>query len=228
MLFVASIYGQEKKELYLDESKIEITKRTFNKKLRSKIYYGQRYVNDSIVYNILYFSYYMDRLKRQEKEQLFKLLAQRNNVDTTKSILIHYENILEPIDNFPKNDTIISYKNGTHKHVISHRTFIEGHRVCNETKRKNSKVYHFFAENEGHPLSFEGQNWYEDNLLLLKNTFGNGKESRRNWALIIHPSGEFAVRNAELDYKIWNQMIAYNNWNRHLNNFDKKFKKLNP
>lgn len=206
LVLVTSANGQVRKELFLDEGKIEISKRIYNKKVRSGLYYGQRYANDSIIYNVLYLSYYFDKIKRRPKEQLFKLLAQRNNVDTTKTILIHYENELKGIEEFPKNDTIVYYKNGTHSHLISHKTFIEGHKKCNSTERKNTKVYHFFSENKGHPLSFEGQEWYKDNLLLLKNTFGNGKESRRNWALIIHPSGEFALRNAELDYRIWNQL----------------------
>jgi hypothetical protein len=217
-----------RKELYLDEGKIEIDKRTYNKKLRSDLYYGQRYTNDSIVYNVLYLSYYIDKIKKPQKEQLFKLLAQRNHVDTTRSMLIHYENTLKAIEDFPKNDTIIYYKYGLHSHLISHKTFIDGHKKCNSTKRKNSNVYHFFAVNNGHPLSFDGQIWYEDNLLLLKNTFGNGRESRSNWALIIHPSGEFAVRNAELDYKIWNKLADHLDWEKQLRKFDKKFNRLNP
>lgn len=228
VVLVPSANGQARKELYLDEGKIEISKRIYNKKLRSDLYYGQRYANDSLIYNVLYLSYYFDKIKKPQKEQLFKLLVQRNKVDTTKTILIHYENILKPIDEFPKNDTVLYYKNGTHSHLISHRTFIDGHKKCNNTKRKNSTVYHFFAENEGHPLSFEDQKWYEDNLLLLKNTFGNGKESKRNWSLIIHPSGDFAVRNAELDYRIWNRLVDRIKWDKIKKKFDKKFNKLNP
>jgi len=81
LVLVTSANGQPRKELFLDEGKIEISKRIYNK-MRSNLYYGQRYANDSIIYNVLNLSYYFDKIKKTQKEQLFKLLTQRNKVDT--------------------------------------------------------------------------------------------------------------------------------------------------
>jgi len=228
LLYVVALFGQKKEVIFLDEAKFEISKKIFNKKLRSKIYYGLKYENDTVVFKVLYLSYRMDKLKQTQKEQLFKLLAQRNKVDTTKSILIHYADTLHAISYFPKNDSIIYYKDGTHTHNPSHKRFVNNHRICNESYTKNSRVYHFFALNEGHPTTFEGQHWYEDNLLLIKNLFGYGKESRAYWAVVIHPNGEFAVRNDKLSYRIWNELVDKIKWEKRFERFDKAYRRLNP
>lgn len=87
--------------------------------MNSPLYYVLIYKNEKnkIVTLKARPSYFFGTIEKVKKQQLFKLLAQRNNVDTTKTIVIHYQDTLKRIDEFPKTNKIVPTKNG-HKHLV--------------------------------------------------------------------------------------------------------------
>lgn len=95
-------FSQTKDTIYFDEELGNINKLTFTQKLGSSIYYAVTYNTNSTVYHELRFTHLFSKLSPIHKQQLFSILYQRNKIDTTKSILIHYQEVLKSINDFPK------------------------------------------------------------------------------------------------------------------------------
>ncbi|MGA9238370.1 hypothetical protein, partial [Robiginitalea sp.] len=101
-LTLMGAYGQTRDTLYVDEGYISIDEYAFKKKIHSKLYYERLYDLDTILLKKLFLKYYLGELKPATKNQLFGLLAQRNEVDTTKIIFIHYQDTLKTRDSYPR------------------------------------------------------------------------------------------------------------------------------
>lgn len=220
-----------KDTIYADENDDVIDKRLFNYKFNSTIYYGFRFETDSVVLEKLRLSHLFGTLEATKKEQLFKFLTSRNHVDTTKIMVIHYQDTLKRITDFPKeNKIVLSKDRSSHYHVLSHKSFIKLHKDCVKTFKRNKKtnIYHFFSVNTGHPLTYEECHWEKDNINLINNMFRDNY--RRFSTIVIHPNGNFYCYNFNDDgenFKVYQDIIKDKKWDEHMNEFSKKMKSLN-
>lgn len=218
--------AQIKDTIYLNEHREIIPKFQFEKKSKSTIYYEKMFEQDTIVYKMVFLSYFLGNLQKEKKEQIFKLLNQRNNVDTTKTVLIHYKDILKAPDSFPKRDTIVNYVDGSHRHLPSFRTFKLQHKSCIKQYKKDVIVYHFYEHNEGKSMDYN-YGWFEDPLGLLKKTFNNSPATDYFWHIIIFPDGRFAININKHNPEMWNKIINGKKWIKYLTDFEKRYFSLN-
>lgn len=224
-------YRYSKDTIYEDENGNSIDKRLFNYKFDSSIYHGYKFEEDKNVLLKLRLSYLFGELESTKKVQLFKLLASRNNIDTTKIMVIHYEDTLKRIVDFPKEDSMVFNKDRTqHTHIHTHKSFIFHIKQCirNFKRNKKSNVYHFFGVNKGHPLIYEKCELYEDNFGLINNMFRD--QYKRFKTIIVHPSGKFYCINYSDGRKsidIYKDIIKDKKWDEHMSEFSKSIKSLN-
>ena len=229
-LLAAHLNGQYRKTIYVDEGYKKITKFEFQKKKDSKLYYSLSYNLDTAIVKRVLLRYYLGKLNHSKKHQLFSLLKARNGIDTLKSIHIHYLDTLKKINSYSDKDSILVLDNGSHKHLISHDTFLKAHEYCEKTHSgENIKMYHFYNFNEGHPEEIGKLKWHKDNLQLIRRLFYNGSDNTRRWTIIIHPNGDYAIKNAAISSsKLWKKLKKHKNWDTHLKKFNKDYDKLNP
>lgn len=225
-----NLYSQIKKTLYVNEDFKEISKLEFDKKHNSSIYGTKTYDLDTIVYKSTFLRYYMGKLEKTKKKQLYSLLVQRNNVDTTKSILIHYKDTLKTIGSFPTVDSFVYYKKGGIRRIVSHNTFIKVHKDCErEYSKKHITTYHFFNHNEGHPLEIKKIIWRQDYLGLLRKLFFTSRVKNKYWTILLHPNGDYVVNYFGVaPLKKWKEFKKHKNWNTHFLQFQKSMSLLNP
>ncbi|WP_136467876.1 hypothetical protein [Flagellimonas onchidii] len=221
--------SQSKDIVYLDEGYQKISKYEFDRKSNSKLYYALQYDLDTIIFKRVFLKYYMGHLDATDKNQLFALLKHRNGVDTSKTIFVHYKDTLPSIDSFPEKDSIVYFKNGKHRHIVSHKTFVNGHRNCEQSgSTKKIGIYHFFNFNAGHPIQIDKVKWHQDHHSLLRKLFYNKSDNNRNWTLLIHPNGDFVINNgASYSSKVWRDLKKHKNWDTHLKDFTRRFRSLN-
>ncbi|NER18498.1 hypothetical protein [Spongiivirga citrea] len=220
----------QKKKIYFDESGKKVSSLIFDQKLYSSIYYGVNYHTKDYDVSTLYLNYYIGKIDSIKKHQLFSLLSQRNQIDTTKTILIHYKDSLKSIASFPEKDTVIQLKNGRHKHLHSHITFLKQHENCVRRfkRKKDINVYHFYTSNDGHPEIYDNLKWHKDHLQMLKKLFSNRENLGYYWHLVIHPNGDYFVYNRNLNTAIYRDLMKQRRWKKHLSSFIKKYNALNP
>lgn len=223
-------FGQVSDTTYIDEAYRIVSSKEFYKKAKSNLYYTNLYIADTTIYNKIFLKYYIGELEEEKRVQLFSLLSQRNAIDTTKSILIHYKDTLHSKDHYPKKDTVIKYKDGSHKHIISYRTFLRQHRQCEKQySSKNIQMYHFINFNNGHPLEVKKLKWRKDPLNILRRMFYNHSDNMRFWTILIHPNGEYAINNAGVrTIKMWKEMKMHKNWHLYKEQFYNSYHTLNP
>ncbi|WP_299334496.1 hypothetical protein [uncultured Psychroserpens sp.] len=221
-------YTVEKDSIFLDEYDNAIDKRLFDFKLKSTLFYSLTMSNDTLVLNKLRFSHLFGELETPKKQQLFKFLSQRNNVDTTKVMIIHYQDTLKKINEFPEKSALIYSKDSSsHRHVISHKAFLKQHKKCqNKLNTKKTRVYHFYGHNNGHPESIKKLTWTKDHLHLINTLFRDAY--KRYSAIIIHPDGSFYCwnyRDGNLD--VYEDIRKGKRWDKHKKEFIKKLEALN-
>ncbi len=227
---IAQAKINKKDTIYSDENDQIIDKRVFNFKYKSNLFYGIRFENDTIVLNRLRFTFLFGEIEDSKKNQIFKLIAKRNKVDTTQLIVIHYTDTLKSMDEFPKNNSIVYNKDSTtHKHVYSHKNFILSHKKCIKNFKKNKKanVYHFYNINNGHPEKFKEYTWQKDHYRLITNMFSDSY--KRFNTIIINPDGDFFCFNFREDnnISIYNDIVKNKKWEKHKASFKKRLKSLN-
>lgn len=219
---------KHKKEIYFDEVDATINKRQHDIKLKSDLFSSVKFETDTLILHKLRFSHLFGTLDTIKKQQLFKLLSARNSIDTTKIIVIHYQDTLRRIDEFAEEDGIIQNKNGRgHRHVISHNTFINQHKKClrNLYKKGVNNVYHFYKHNNGHPEVYESYTWERDHLTLIDRLFRDS--FRRFGTIVIYPNGNFFCRNYSDDnLHILKDVTKGKKWDKHLKRFKKKLELL--
>lgn len=223
------VFKYQKDTLYINETNEDINKRVYNLKVKSNLFAGLRFENDTLVLYKLRFSHLFGTLENSKKNQLFKLISSKNKVDTTKIIIIHYQDTLKRISQFAKKTGIVFNKDSTsHRHVISHKTFINQHKKCVRTlgKRNKSQVYHYYNFNNGHPETYKKVDWYKDNLSLIDKIFRDSY--RRFNTIIIHPNGDFFCRNYnDENSNIFKDITKGKRWKKHKKEFEESLDTLN-
>ncbi len=230
LIFCLKNYAQEKTQIYVDENLNKISKSVFTKKLNSPLYYAYSYDSDSLVVKRVFLKYFMGNLPKSKRHQLFSLLKQRNAVDTTKSILIHYNDTLKAKKSFPIKDSIIKLKNGNHRHIDSYETFARIHKKCVQANsNKFLNVYHYYNVNKSNDLSTRKESWQKDHLGLIRKIFHNNSYNTAYWYLIIHTNGDFVInhRGVGSDYR-WQRMKKHKNWDKYLKESKELYFSLNP
>ena len=221
--------AQNKKIAFLDENYQPISEEVFDKKNNSTVYRSIQLMTDSVIYKRVAFKYYLGTLEEKSKQQLYNLLSQRNGVDTTKTIIIHYRDTLPPISSFPKRDSIAPTIGGGHRHINSHKTHLRNLKSClrYNTRRKTS-IYHFFNFNDGYPLAMEGAiKWNEDPLRMLRKLFYDRSIMNFSWTILIQKNGNFLVHYYGFLPKIFKDLRKGKNWEIHYSDFQKRYNSLN-
>jgi hypothetical protein len=229
-IIILNVNAQVKDTIYIDEEVKIISKSEFILKNNSKLYYAFSYKKGDTIANRLFFSYKMDRLKEKSKNQLFSLLSNRNNVDTSKQILIHYRDTLFSKVNYPRNDSIIyTCKHHTNKNTF--KSFIRNTKKCVSNKNKeNINAYHFFKYNMDSSSALDTKLFFKDPLGIIRKLFHNEDGFHRYWAVLIFPDGRFIVNNRihlsyhEID---WNQLKKGKEWDKNFTKFKYDYLQLN-
>lgn len=225
---VTTCFSQKKKEsVYLDESYNVITKKQYNKRLNSEIYHSLNYDLDTIKYKKLRLSHFFGKLEGVKKQQLFKLLYLRNGVDTTKTLVFHYNDTLKAKKYFPEKDSVAYFKKGRHKHLICYDTFLEQHKKCVDKWRKkdNISILHYYCVNKGHPDEIGEVLWYKDPSNVIKNVFRDDYKNFKFFAL--KPNGHFFVYSIRDSKKLDYVKLIANKWEFYEKKFYKTYLKLN-
>lgn len=235
--------------VYIDENDSYISKTIFYNKMKSPIYKGIRFSSDTVVLEKLRFEYFFGKLEPLIKTQLFRLLNSRHKIDTTKTLVIHYQDTLKNKSDFPKQSSIVYYdsldqeikmkntntfvevskykKIAKHKHFISYYDFLQAHKRCKRNHKKYNKtidVLHFYSFNNGHPKEYKDLVWYKDYGLVIKKIFSDGYKNFTS--IIVHPNGDFFIGNHR-DRFPYSDLIKKQNWNKYKSSFAKRIKTLN-
>lgn len=155
------------------------------------------------------------KLESTTKNQLFKLLNKRFNIDTSIVWLIHYIDSIPNIDNMPKESGIEfidssnkptgifltdkEYKSNykkypyrKHKHIFSTNDYLKN--ISSEKKKvkKNVEFIHFYNYNAGFPeKKLTDLSYFKDPNSLISNLFNDRMKLFK--VILIHPNGEFYV-----------------------------------
>jgi len=230
LLLALKSFSQEKPTIFVNEANEKISDLEFYNKKKSKLYYSYAFNLDTVAVKKVFLKYRMGKLKNDHKTQLFSLLKQRNNVDTTKSILIHYKDTLSTIKSLPKHDAIVHFTNGQHKHIQSFKSLSKTLLECIQKNTKKAyNIYHFYNFNKGMPVKIKKTVWFKDHLNLLRKFFYNYSNTNNIWAILIHPNGNFVINRAGVKSgKAWKEMKKGKNWEKHLADFQESYHRLNP
>jgi len=228
LLLVFTCVAQKKVDtVYLGESDDFITKIEYNNKVNSPLYYSLTYDLDTVVYKKTRLSYFFGKIELKKKQQLFKLLNKRNNIDTTQVLVFHYIDTLKNRNQFPKIDLIKNLDDGKHKHIISYKTFMRQHKEClrKYKKYKNTKVLHYYNINNNHPKKIGDIVWYKDPSGVIKNIFRDSY--KRFKFFILKPNGEYYIHNIVDGKLIDTKKMIKSKWDYHANDFKKRYNSLN-
>lgn len=230
LIFCLKGYAQKKTDIYVDENLKYISETQFCKKKESPLYYGFNYSTKDTLLSRLFLSYDMGKLNKKSKNQLFSLLSQRNNVDTTRRILIHYRDTLFSKNNYPRIDSIL-YSSKNHLGKNSYESFIQGVINCeNEENGNDIKVYHFYKHNQGHPKEIKEVSFNQDHLGMVNRLFHNTDGLHRYWAVLIFPDGRY-IRNNRIfrGYSPinWQRLKKGKGWKENFLRFKRSYSKLN-
>ena len=220
LLFLALLsylnsFSQHKKIIYADEYFNTISFTNYQKKLSSNLFDIAEIENDTAIIKKLRYASYYGKLKAVTNRQLSKILNKRFNIDTTKTLLIHYINSVPDIKKMPKesgiefldslnNNTGIflteskfktdlkKYSYNKHKHVLSKDDFFK--KIKSERKKFSKKIelIHFYKTNNGFPVKkLSPYNYFKDDNNLISRLFSD--KTKMYKVILIHPNGEFYV-----------------------------------
>lgn len=244
------LLSQSKKVIYVNENYKKISKKEYQKKLKSKLFDIATTVKDTVILKKLRFSEFYGQLEETKRKQIFKLFHKRFHLDTTKVWVIHYidsvpdkkkmplKSGLEFIDSKGKLTGIFltqnEFKNSygkypykRHRHRTSYSDYIKGLKTENN-KYKNSKgieLIHLYKTNKGFPNEeLKKHNYYKDKLSFFKKFFTDGLKLYTS--VLIYPDGNFYAskfhyHNANFEKKLAKEKI----YNRKKNKWLKKLKK---
>lgn len=222
-------HAQTRDTIFADEGYVLINRGKFESKLRSKLYYDLEYDLDTVILKKLFLRYYLGQLDSLKKQQLYGILAQRNKVDTTQTMVIHYLDTLKRRDSYPRKEYVVSLKNGGHRHIPSYNTFLKAHKHCMKTYRKQEgiKVYHYYHYNEGHPTAYKGLQWNEDPLDVLRKLFYNESDNTVMWRVFLHPNGDYFVLYGSMPNNMYEDLKFHKNWDTHYRDFWESYNRVN-
>ena len=256
VLFVLSVgvYGQ-RDTIYVDENDKPISKEIFNNKLNSPIYSGLRFDADTLILQKIEFKYNFGNITPSVKNQLFKLLNKRHQIDTTKTLVIHYQDTLRAKSEFSKISKIVYYDSlGKEvKTTIKSHQVSEGARFEFVTKGKATKrVYHESYRDFIYvkKLCYKSYKKYDKTASVLHfYNINNGhpnvlkklrwyqdyggllkklffQDKKKFYTVIIKPSGEFFIEYHE-NYFTMCDLLNPEKWNTIKVDFEQKYKALN-
>ncbi|PHQ60366.1 MAG: hypothetical protein COC08_07465 [Maribacter sp.] len=127
----------------MQEYGLRISRAKYKKKLKSFIYYEKRYNFENSTIKELRISYKFGKLEDQVKHQLFSILKQRNHVDTTQTIIVHYKDSLKAKNKFPQKDRIVTFEGGSHEYQISYNSFVYSDIQCKLRYKKTNQFIIF-------------------------------------------------------------------------------------
>ena len=189
-------HSQEKKTVYVDENYQIVSRKEFNKKNRSKLFYITNLDLDTAFYKKLRYKEFFGKLDFKKKHQLNKLFQSRFKIDTTKIWVIHYIDSLPNVKEMPKKSGIVFLDSikVKHKHVVSYEDYRKG--ISKEKKQYNKfkdvELIHFYEFNKGYPKKdIESDHWYHDNIKMLKRIFTDGMKMYK--VIILFPNGDFCL-----------------------------------
>lgn len=212
--------------VYVDEGDKYISKDVFQKKGESYIYRGVRYATDTLVLNKLYKNCFFGKLTPTVNNQLFKQLSNRYKIDTTKILIIHYNDSLKSSSHYIKKGHINNIVSFCHEHLNTYKGFLFAHKKCrliNKKYKKTAKVLHFYKINYGHPEAYKDFKWYKDYGSLIKKIFLD--DYKYFVEIIIHPDGEFySGYSSKFPYA---NLIIKKEWEKYKSEFEKKLEILN-
>lgn len=221
---------EEKVKMYYDEIGNPISKKLYDKKLSSPIFHAINFDLRDTIHNKNQWSYYLGKLEPSEKSTLSKSFEKHQEIDTSKIIVIHYEDTLKSPKSFSKIDTIINNaKNRFHKHLITYKTYLDNNKKCLEyfKKMKHSKIYHFFGKREEHPLEIDNLKWYEDLNNSIFKVFGINYKSSKT--IVIHPNGNYFIYflndNSSVN-RIYKKLIKNKGWEKEKRRFLKSIEDI--
>lgn len=251
LLFVicfGHIYGQQD-TIYVDEKDHYISKDAFYKKMNSSIYYGLRFDMDTVMLQKIRFKYYLGSLLPTVKSQLHKLLNKRHQIDTTKTLVIHYTDTLKSATEFAKRSKVI-YRDSLnnivsipdsgsfidfnkirtikkHEHIWSYKEYINQHKKCVKNHQKYEEVVsvlHFYNHNNGHPDEVKNVKWFKDDGSIIKRIFADSYKNFQQ--IIIYPNGDFYIQamGNNIPYE---DLMRKKDWDNHKDDFLEKVKLLN-
>ncbi|MFV0566220.1 MAG: hypothetical protein ACK5NB_10350 [Flavobacteriaceae bacterium] len=241
---VFSVFAQMD-TLRVDENNRPISKYNFYKKEKSPLYSGFRFSTDTLIIEKLRYNYFFGKIESPKKEQILKLFSKRHQIDTSKTLVIHYLDTLKSINDYPKRSRTIFYdslgqevkhsiklthmysglkvdasKSGEiarHKHILNHKDFFLINKRCVKSykRKKNVEVLHFFGVNMGHPEAYKKIKWYKDYGFVLGKIFADKTDNFKN--IILRPNGEFYVSDYYMS--VDEVSLRLKNWDKEKENF---------
>ena len=256
LFFVLSLgLHAQKDTIYADENDFPISKEIFNKKLSAPIYYGLRFDTDTLVLQKIKLRYDFGEITPNTKHQLFKLLNKRHQIDTTKTLVIHYQDTLKAMSEFPKQSKVVYYdsldneiktlnkvtrnpygmkidlsnykKVVKHKHIQSYKSFLYWNKKCNKSYKKYDKTAAIL-----HFYNFNTGHPNVVNNLTWYQDYGSllkklfFQDKKKFYTVIIKPSGAFYLEHYE-SYFTSHDLLNPEKWNTIKADFDKRYKALN-
>lgn len=242
------VYGQSD-TIYVDERDHYISKDEFYKKIDSPIYYGLKFDTDTLVLQKIRFKYYLGKLPITVKSQLHKLLNKRHQIDTTKTLVIHYIDTLKSPREFAKRSRIV-YRDSLnnmvkipnsasvidlnkmrtikkHEHIWSYKDFISQHKKCTKNHQKYKEVasvLHLYNHNNGHSDEVKNLKWFKDYGFVIKKVFADSYKNFQQ--IIIYPNGDFYTQ-AMYGNIPYDDLVTKTNWDKHKDDFIKRMELLN-
>ncbi|KQC28752.1 hypothetical protein [Flagellimonas eckloniae] len=226
-LFQNYSLAQHLEKWYLDENNIKISETTYQRKLDSDIYITEILGNkDTLIYR-LQLKELLGVLEEKKRTQLFQILAQRNGVDTTKTIFIRYTDTLYSKEVLKGRKQKIPLKNGHTSYSNDYEQFIRNSKSWVKRKNKKLVTYNFYSHNQNSNDEFDGTQWHKDPLSLIKKMFSSFN-SNYGFFLAIHPDGRYWVSNSCLTNNLDKKMVDDKAWNQHYASYQGKYLQLNP
>ena len=239
-VFLSFSLNSQSKIVYVNEVNKIISQSEFNSKINSPIYQGLKFpLNDSIIIKKIRFKYFFGSLNSKKKKQLFQLLSKRHNVDTSKIMVLHYDDTLKLKSSFPKRNRTVFYDSlgrevnvdkisggynfrqmtnvVKHLHQTNYRRFLSEHKKClrRYSKNKETVILHFFNFNEGHPTEYKGLVWSKDYGSVLKTMFFDAYQSYQS--ILLYPNGDYYLGyDSDLINK---NLLDFKNMTKYKNDF---------
>ncbi|CAM1347421.1 hypothetical protein [Tenacibaculum insulae] len=243
-------HSQSKKIIYVDEKYNEISFTSYQKKLSSKLFDIAIVEDKNMIYKKLRYYEYYSKLPIKTKYQLTKLFSKRFNIDSTKTLLIHYIDSVPDIKKMPiesgieikdslnktirfiSNTELKSNKNGSnylkkHRHIQSFNDYIKNIKSeINKYHKKRLELIHFYNQNKGFPeWKLKEIKYFKDHNSLIKKIFSDKMKTYD--VILIHSNGEFYVSNTRNhSYNKENKLAKKSFYDKQKNKWLKRLNKV--
>ncbi|WP_442265605.1 hypothetical protein ACSIGC_15075 [Tenacibaculum sp. ZS6-P6] len=245
-------YSTDKKVYLLDHELNEISEEKFTNRINSDLFSYVKLENDTIILKKLFLNEIFGKLDKKKHQQIKKLFALRNRIDSTKTWSINYKDTipnkndmseqsayiyLDSLNNkigyLPYNSKKKKLKKFERKafkvkRVIGYKNYLEEIGGDRKRSKKNKKVVFFsvYDINKGFPYQdLESRNYFNDPNKIIKKTFKSAFKNPSS--IIIFPDGYYLIKYTGTYWR--NQKKLKNNKSYFIENkieWDKKIKNL--